>query len=133
MQDFSSYANQAAWIAVAQMPLIIALAGKNNLVSCRSCPTFRGDLVLISTLVLTGISYEKLNFLHRAAGRVCFLCVWIHSGGHFYNFGGFHSENWATQLSRWVNRVSSLSLSLVHYLRSCSSLGFGIGIRMIAC
>jgi hypothetical protein len=27
--------NQAAWVAAAQVPLIIALAGKNNLVSCR--------------------------------------------------------------------------------------------------
>ena len=36
MQDFASYANQAGWVSVAQMPLIIALAGKNNLVSCKS-------------------------------------------------------------------------------------------------
>lgn len=59
--------------------------------------------------VLTGIGYEKLNFLHRAAGRVCFLGIWIHAGGYFYILGGFHSENWATQLSRWV-RWSPTSL-----------------------
>lgn len=33
--DVLVVSNQAAWVAAAQMPLIIALAGKNNLVSCK--------------------------------------------------------------------------------------------------
>ena len=36
LKDHKTYANQAGWISAAQMPLIIALAGKNNLISCKS-------------------------------------------------------------------------------------------------
>lgn len=52
------------YIAYSQVPLIIGLANRNNLIS-----------------LLTGISYEKLNYLHRAAGRVCVLTSSIHSIG----------------------------------------------------
>lgn len=45
----------------AQLPLIVGLAAKNNIVSW-----------------FTGISYEKLNYLHRASARVCVLTSWVH-------------------------------------------------------
>lgn len=45
-----------------QIPLIVGLASRNNTIS-----------------YLTGISYQNLNYLHRAAGRVCFLFAWIHT------------------------------------------------------
>lgn len=32
-RDVKSWANQTGWVSIAQIPLIIALAGKNNLVS----------------------------------------------------------------------------------------------------
>jgi hypothetical protein len=47
-----------------QIPLIIGLAGKNNTIS-----------------YLTGISYQRLNYLHRASGRVCLLTSWLHTIG----------------------------------------------------
>ncbi|KAK4687093.1 ferric-chelate reductase, partial [Tremellales sp. Uapishka_1] len=50
--------------AFAQMPFVVGLASKNNTIS-----------------FLTGISYQKLNFLHRAAARVCFLLSWLHTIG----------------------------------------------------
>ncbi|KAL1409230.1 ferric-chelate reductase Frp1 [Vanrija albida] len=56
--------NVMGYIAYSQVPLIIGLATRNNLVSA-----------------LTGVSYEKLNYLHRAAGRVCVLTSSIHSIG----------------------------------------------------
>lgn len=43
------------------MPFIVGLASKNNVLS-----------------FITGISYEKFNFLHRAAGRVALLGVAVH-------------------------------------------------------
>jgi DMSO/TMAO reductase YedYZ heme-binding membrane subunit len=46
----------------SQVPLIIGLASRNNVISW-----------------LTGVSYEKLNYLHRASGRVCALMAWIHA------------------------------------------------------
>ncbi|KLT44952.1 hypothetical protein CC85DRAFT_241440 [Cutaneotrichosporon oleaginosum] len=49
--------------SISQIPLIVGLAGRNNLIS-----------------LLTGISYEKLNWLHRVAGRTCVLTAWTHMG-----------------------------------------------------
>ncbi|CAK9787366.1 unnamed protein product [Cutaneotrichosporon oleaginosum] len=54
-------ANPMGYAAFMQLPLIVGLASKNNVLSA-----------------ITGISYEKLNYLHRAAGRVCVLTSWIH-------------------------------------------------------
>ncbi|KAF7433186.1 hypothetical protein PC9H_005135 [Pleurotus ostreatus] len=53
--------DRAAHLASCQVPLIIALAGKNNIIS-----------------FLTGVSHERLNVLHRAAARTCFVLAWIH-------------------------------------------------------
>ncbi|KAK4686608.1 hypothetical protein P7C73_g3519, partial [Tremellales sp. Uapishka_1] len=87
--------NQAAWIAVAQVPLIIALAGKNNLVA-----------------FLTGISYEKLNFLHRSAGNVALVGVWIHFICHVYLWGGISLAKLKTPLTTW-GIVGTFSFSLL--------------------
>ncbi|WOO77784.1 60S ribosomal protein L22 1 [Vanrija pseudolonga] len=57
-------ANQMGVMAFSQLPLIILLVAKNNPVT-----------------LLTGITYQKLNFLHRAASRACLLCSWIHAIG----------------------------------------------------
>jgi hypothetical protein len=48
--------------AFSQLPLIIILIMKNNPIS-----------------LLTGITYQKLNYVHRAASRVCLMCSWIHA------------------------------------------------------
>ncbi|KAF9483940.1 hypothetical protein BDN70DRAFT_903886 [Pholiota conissans] len=56
------YQDRAALIATSQLPLIVALAGKNNLISW-----------------LTGVGHEKLNVLHRAAARTIFIFLWIHA------------------------------------------------------
>ncbi|ORY35674.1 ferric reductase like transmembrane component-domain-containing protein [Naematelia encephala] len=95
--DARTVSNQAAWLAVAQIPLIIALAGKNNLIS-----------------FLTGISYEKLNFLHRAAGRTCVIGIWIHAIGQFYLSKGFDAQRWKEPLTQWgVTGLISFSLIYV--------------------
>ncbi|KAL1410594.1 ferric-chelate reductase Frp1 [Vanrija albida] len=62
-------ANPMGLISMSQIPLVVGLASRNNVLS-----------------YLTGISYEKLNFLHRTAARVLVLSValhaftWIHRG-----------------------------------------------------
>ncbi|KAJ3554162.1 hypothetical protein NM688_g3250 [Phlebia brevispora] len=56
------YEDRAAHFASCQLPLIVALAGKNNIIS-----------------FLTGVSHEKLNVLHRAAARTCLILLWIHA------------------------------------------------------
>jgi hypothetical protein len=61
---FLTYEDISDVQAFAQLPIIIALAGKNNLIS-----------------FLTGVPYQELNYLHRASGRLCLLCSWIHTIG----------------------------------------------------
>ncbi|KAH9943327.1 ferric reductase NAD binding domain-containing protein [Epithele typhae] len=56
------YEDRAAHLASCQLPLIVALAGKNNIISW-----------------ITGIGHEKLNVLHRAAARTCLLLLWLHA------------------------------------------------------
>ncbi|KAJ7266988.1 ferric reductase NAD binding domain-containing protein [Mycena haematopus] len=64
------YANRAALIAATQLPLLVALGTKNNILT-----------------LLTGISFEKLNILHRIAARVLCVLLWVHAAGH----EGIHS------------------------------------------
>ncbi|OCF32660.1 hypothetical protein I316_05581 [Kwoniella heveanensis BCC8398] len=82
--DTLTWSNQAAWVAAAQVPMIIALAGKNNLIS-----------------FLTGIPYDRLNYLHKASARLCLLGVWIHAGGHWKLTHGWNKEAWAKNISHW--------------------------------
>ncbi|KAJ3896621.1 ferric reductase NAD binding domain-containing protein [Lentinula edodes] len=61
--DVSYWSNRAGALIASQIPLITALGTKNNII------TF-----------ITGVSYEKLNYLHRMAARVVFVLVWVHAG-----------------------------------------------------
>lgn len=54
-------AYRAAWVSVTQIPLIYALSCKFNIIS-----------------ILTGISYERLNWMHRWVSRTVFLAVIVH-------------------------------------------------------
>ncbi|KAI0082566.1 hypothetical protein K474DRAFT_1585791 [Panus rudis PR-1116 ss-1] len=56
------FEDRAAHFASCQLPLVVALAGKNNLIS-----------------FLTGVGHEKLNVLHRAAARTCLILLWMHA------------------------------------------------------
>ncbi|KAI5476960.1 hypothetical protein MNV49_006988 [Pseudohyphozyma bogoriensis] len=59
--NLQSNYKRPAFIGVAQMPAVFLLATKNN--------------ILLSAL---GKGYEKLNFLHRLAGRMMILCTFLH-------------------------------------------------------
>ncbi|CCA71399.1 hypothetical protein PIIN_05339 [Serendipita indica DSM 11827] len=60
------WAERTAAIASRQAPLLTLLSGKNNLVT-----------------LLTGLSYEKVNIMHRAVGRTLFLVALLHSAEKF--------------------------------------------------
>lgn len=60
-QHFTSLGVRAAWLAVAQVPLLILLAGKNNLIG-----------------LVSGVSYERLNVIHRWVSRVLLFMVILH-------------------------------------------------------
>jgi predicted ferric reductase len=54
---------RTGFISIAQIPLLFLLAGKNNIIG-----------------FLTGLSYERLNWLHRWAARCLLLTTTIHFG-----------------------------------------------------
>jgi ferric-chelate reductase len=60
-QHYTSLGIRAAWLGVAQVPLLILLAGKNNLIGA-----------------VSGVSYERLNVLHRWVSRVLLFFVTLH-------------------------------------------------------
>ncbi|KAF2634999.1 hypothetical protein P280DRAFT_502085 [Massarina eburnea CBS 473.64] len=67
---------RTGFVTIAQLPLIFLLAGKNNVIGC-----------------LTGISYERLNWLHRWCARCLLLTATLHMGYFFaawapYNYIG---------------------------------------------
>jgi hypothetical protein len=59
-------------VTIGQLPLIFMLSGRNNVIGC-----------------LTGVSYERLNWLHRWCARCMLLTATIHMG---YFFSGMSSH-----------------------------------------
>lgn len=57
---------RTGYVATAQLPLVVLLAGKRNIIAW-----------------FTGTSYERLNWLHRWVARILFLTVTIHMGFWF--------------------------------------------------
>ncbi|KAJ7918528.1 ferric reductase NAD binding domain-containing protein [Mycena leptocephala] len=117
------YANRTGVIAATQFPFLIALGMKNNIL------TF-----------LTGISFDKLNILHRIAARVLCVMLWIHGAGHrqkrkyrrlagdvvsMWNNGYlcFHSAV-SVSVRPLRSRATNSSSSLTFLLHSSSSAGF---------
>ncbi|EAW13757.1 ferric reductase family protein [Aspergillus clavatus NRRL 1] len=73
---------RAAFLATIQIPLLLSLVGKNNIVS-----------------LMTGISYERLNIYHRWVARGCFLMATLHFallGGVWSQFSGLTALAWDT-------------------------------------
>lgn len=65
--DIDWQAHHAARVTLANIPLVIGLAGKNNFF-----------------LYLTGFSCESLNVLHRWSARFIIVSSAIHVGGRIY-------------------------------------------------
>ncbi|EIW56151.1 iron reductase [Trametes versicolor FP-101664 SS1] len=60
---------RAGFVAVSQIPMVVALGTKNNVVG-----------------MLIGFGYERLNYLHRFAGRMLVLAANVHAIGYFYSW-----------------------------------------------
>ncbi|KAK3672814.1 ferric-chelate reductase Frp1 [Recurvomyces mirabilis] len=73
---------RAGWLAVAQVPLIVLLVGKNNLFT-----------------LTTGVSYERLNIIHRWSSRVMLLLAIFHfafQSRAWSQFPGLMELEWST-------------------------------------
>ncbi|KAG2028293.1 hypothetical protein BDR03DRAFT_883541, partial [Suillus americanus] len=62
--DIIYWSNRVSMLASSQLPLVTALGTKNNPVS-----------------LVTGISYDRLNYIHRMMARTCFMLLWVHGAG----------------------------------------------------
>ncbi|KAH8078723.1 iron reductase [Cristinia sonorae] len=60
---------RAGFVAASQIPVVVVLGTKNNLLA-----------------VAVGMGYEKLNFLHRFAGRMLVLAANVHALGYIYSW-----------------------------------------------
>ena len=80
-QHFAALGIRAGWLAIAQVPLLILLAGKNNLIG-----------------LATGVSYERLNVLHRWVARGLLLLATLHFGYQSYGWAqyGLMQLEWST-------------------------------------
>jgi ferric-chelate reductase len=59
--------NRWGYIAVSQIPIVVALANKSNWLSW-----------------LSGVGYEKLNYMHRFSGGIVVIASNVHTLGHVY-------------------------------------------------
>ena len=80
-QHYTALGVRAAWLGVAQIPLLILLAGKNNLIG-----------------FVTGLSYERLNVYHRWVARSLLLTQTLHFGFQSYGWNqyGLMQLEWKT-------------------------------------
>jgi hypothetical protein len=61
--------NRAGYVAVSQLPILIALAIKNNPAG-----------------MIIGLSYEKVNYIHRFAGRCAVFLADLHAAFYIYRW-----------------------------------------------
>ncbi|KAJ6467480.1 ferric reductase NAD binding domain-containing protein [Mycena vulgaris] len=92
--------NRIGLIAATQIPLLIALGMKNNILT-----------------LLTGISFDKLNILHRIAARVICVMLWIHGSGHVRNLEDLQ-ETWFRCGIMAISALTLLCVLSVQPLRS---------------
>jgi ferric-chelate reductase len=80
-QWYTAVGIRAGWLAVAQVPLLVLLAGKHNLIG-----------------FLSGMSYERLNVYHRWVARGLLLLSTFHFGffGYSWTKYGVMKLEWAT-------------------------------------
>lgn len=80
-QHYQALSVRAAWLAIAQVPLLVLLAGKNNVVG-----------------LCCGLSYERLRIFHHWIARGLLLLATLHMG--FGNYGwslyGLRQLEWDT-------------------------------------
>ncbi|KAF5375667.1 hypothetical protein D9615_009357 [Tricholomella constricta] len=92
--DPKYWGNMAGNVASAQLPLMTALGTKNNIIS-----------------FLTGVSFDKLNYLHRMSARAICVLLWVHAAGRI-KVGMVGSFSWAHP---WIQAglLGSTSFSLL--------------------
>lgn len=95
-------ANRTGFLAFASTPLVFLLVSRYNIIT-----------------LLTGVSYQHLNLLHRCAGWMVFALSWIHTllwtiemGVNYHNEEGYLATRW--QKRYWLGGFfATLFLSFI--------------------
>ncbi|KAJ7634457.1 iron reductase [Roridomyces roridus] len=105
----SYYANRMAIIAATQLPLLVVLGMKDNILA-----------------YLTGISFDKLNILHRIVARVICAVLWAHASGHIIENGreGNLEDLQETWFRCGIMALSSLTLLCIFSVKPLRSRGY---------
>ncbi|KAJ1306250.1 hypothetical protein OPQ81_010954 [Rhizoctonia solani] len=95
--DPRSNTDRAGFVVMSQMPIVFALGTKNSVITA-----------------LTGISYERLNFVHRWIGQLMFLASLFHFVGKLVTFTKLDVVSAAVKSYTWgVVAFSALGLLAV--------------------
>ncbi|KAJ8584981.1 hypothetical protein M405DRAFT_936300 [Rhizopogon salebrosus TDB-379] len=98
--DTEYWNNRVATIASSQFPIITALGTKNNLVS-----------------LVTGISYDRLNYIHRMMARTCFVLLWIHGVSEVSSYPDFRTSLDEAWLRLGITAMVAFSILVIVSLR----------------
>lgn len=97
-QHYEAIGLRAALLSAAQLPLIVLLAGKNNLIG-----------------LVTGTSYERLNVLHRWVARTLFLTATVHGYSQIYGWSRYGLVTIESQTDAcWPRGMEILSIFDLH-------------------
>ncbi|PIL27014.1 transporter [Ganoderma sinense ZZ0214-1] len=80
--DIKYWGTRAGILAVSQTPIVTALGTKNNVVA-----------------YITGISYDKLNYIHRMTARVIFVLLWVHGASKLKFADEGTWEEWSARVA----------------------------------
>ncbi|KAJ7088592.1 hypothetical protein C8R44DRAFT_819088 [Mycena epipterygia] len=89
--------DRAGWIAISQLPLVILLASKNNVLG-----------------MLLGAGYESLNFFHRFAARVLILGCNAHGLGYIFKWS--QAGEFKAKIATPANTHGLLALTAVNFI-----------------
>ncbi|EIM82002.1 iron reductase [Stereum hirsutum FP-91666 SS1] len=111
--DPQYWGNRAGILATLQTPLIVALAMKNNIIS-----------------LITGVGFDKLNYLHRMTARVVCIILFIHMGGRVQI--GLSGNNTITLEHKWmicgIFGLSAFALLCIVSVRPARQLNYEVFI-----
>ncbi|KAI0635358.1 iron reductase [Trametes polyzona] len=96
--DFNYWGGRAGAIGASQLPLVTALGTKKNPIA-----------------YITGISYDKLNYVHRMTARVVFVMLWVHGGSKDYSFLAPAYDEWFVRVG--LTALIALTILFVVSLR----------------
>ncbi|KAG1856390.1 ferric reductase like transmembrane component-domain-containing protein [Suillus subalutaceus] len=98
--DIDYWSRRTGMLAASQFPIVTALGTKNNIVSW-----------------VTGISYDRLNYIHRMMARTCFMLLWVHAAGEVLCYPSFRETLDVDWLRLGIAAMVAFSILILVSLR----------------